>query len=54
LAKVRRKFGTAKKKARKFRRICREYVLEHKIGVLGNEKEQKKPPMRHARRAQRS
>ena len=33
MAKVRRIIGTAKKKARNFRRICRKYVLEHKIGV---------------------
>ena len=44
LAKVRRKFGTAKKKARNFRRICREYVLEHKIGVkLGIMRNKKAP-----------
>lgn len=45
MAKVRRIIGTAKKKARNFRRICREYVLEHKIGVklgiMRNEKERK-------------
>ena len=34
LAKVRRKSETAKKKARNFRRICREYVLEHKFGFI--------------------
>ena len=45
MAKVRRIFGTAKKKARNFRRICRKYVVEHKIGVklgiMRNEKERK-------------
>lgn len=47
LAKVRRKSETAKKKARNFRRICMEYVLEHKIGVIwGGEgiKRNKKAP----------
>jgi hypothetical protein len=41
MAKVRRIFGTAKKKARNFRRICREYVVEHKNMGLRNEKERK-------------
>ena len=37
MAKVRRIIGTAKKKARNFRRICMKHVVEHKIGVLRKE-----------------